>query len=259
MRANMIRSTAAALALLTLPGIGAEKVRNLSLPAAGIGKLVIQAGEGALRVTGREGLDEIVVLAEIVVDDPAVKDLDAVIRDHFELDLRRSGATALLVGRGRESGSAFYAKAGRIDLTIVVPKRMALDIQDGPGKLNVQDIAADVHVTDGTGSLKLSRITGNVSIDDEGGAIVVDRITGGVDIVDNTGDIEVRDTAGDVVIVDGPDAVTVVKAGGSVRIDDSTGSVLITDVAGDARLDKKGKGDVEIARVRGKVVRSGPF
>jgi hypothetical protein len=242
-------------ALLALSAFGFEKVQTLSLPADGIGKLEITAGAGFLKVSGREDLSSIEVRAEIVASGVRDKDMEDYIKDNIELELRKSGGTAVLVSTLRGRVFSFFDGDRRINLTVTVPKGMALDIDDGSGEMEVQNISAGVRIKDGSGSLRVEKITGNVRIDDGSGELVVDGIQGNLDIIDGSGDIEVRNVTGDVSVDDGSGSTTLFRIGGNVTIDDGSGSLEIDDVGKDVRLKHKGSGSTDITNVRGTVVK----
>ena len=216
-----------------------ETTKTLNLPAQGITRLDIRAGAGSLAVTGREGLAAIEVRAEVVAPDVRDKDMEEYIRDRVELTLEKRGDVAVLVGRIRDSGRLFhFGEDARIDLTVTVPKTMALDIDDGSGDLVVEDLAAAVRIEDGSGSISVVRVAGNVRIDD------------------GSGGLEVSDVTGDVTIDDGSGEVRVRRVGGTVTLDDGSGGIDIEDVEKDVRLINTGSGGVDVSRVRGRVIRS---
>jgi len=216
-----------------------ETTKTLNLPAQGITRLDIRAGAGSLAVTGREGLAAIEVRAEVVAPDVRDKDMEEYIRDRVELTLEKRGDVAVLVGRIRDSGRLFhFGEDARIDLTVTVPKTMALDIDDGSGDLVVEDLAAAVRIEDGSGSISVVRVAGNVRIDD------------------GSGGLEVSDVTGDVTIDDGSGEVRVRRVGGTVTLDDGSGGIDIEDVEKDVRLINTGSGGVDVSRVKGQVIRS---
>lgn len=241
--------------LAAFPAFGFETVRNLSLPAEGMAKFEINAGAGFLTVTGREGATAIEVQARIEVTGVDEKDMDAWIKEHITLELRRSGGTAVLDSYVRERGFSFFRREALIDLTVTVPKSMALRIDDGSGALTVENIAAEVRVEDGSGSLRISKISGNVWVDDGSGGIVVDGVAGNLDLVDGSGEIEIRNVTGDVSIDDGSGEMILSKIGGTVTVDDGSGGIEIDDVGKDVHLKHTGSGGVDLSNVRGKVIR----
>lgn len=253
---SMAVFAAGALALGPGAAFGAETVKNLTLPAAGLDKFEITAGAGFLKVAGRDGLQTIEVEAKIVVEGERDKDLEGFIKDYVELELKPSGSTAVLVSRIRQRGFFhLFTRNARIDLTVSVPKGMKLDIDDGSGELEVRDMAADVRIEDGSGETLVERIGGNVWIDDGSGGLDVRDITGNLEIIDGSGEIDVRNVTGDVAVDDGSGSMTLRKIGGGVTIEDGSGSITVDDVGKDVRLRSTGSGGVDVTNVRGKVIK----
>jgi hypothetical protein len=243
------------LVLAAFPAFGFETVKNLTLSADGLDKVDINSGAGSLSVAGREGLAAVEVEARIVVEGVSDKDMEGYIKDHVELELRKSGGTAVLVSHIRDRGFFGFSRSARIDLTVKVPKALALAVDDGSGSIEVENIAAEVRIDDGSGGLRLSRIAGDVRIDDGSGGIRVEGVEGNLEVTDGSGEIEIRDVKGDVALDDGSGGVTVRGVGGSVTVDDGSGSLEIDDVGRDVVIKHKGSGSVDITNVKGKVVR----
>ncbi len=242
--------------LAAFPALGFEKVQNLTLPAEGLARFDITAGAGFLTVSGRDGQTAIEVKAHIQVSGVGDSEMEEWIKNHVELELRKAGDTAVLVGEIRSHGlfSLFDGEA-KIDLTVSVPKTLALRIDDGSGELVVEDIKAGVRIKDGSGALRVRRIVGDLWIDDGSGGITVDGVEGNVDITDGSGGMEVRNVTGDVSVDDGSGEMTLTHIGGSVTVDDGSGGIEIDDVAKDVRLKHTGSGGVDLSNVRGKVIR----
>jgi hypothetical protein len=234
-----------------------ETTKTLSLPAQGVLRLDVRAGAGSLAVSGREGLAAIEVKAEVVTPDVRDKDMEGYIRDRVELTLEKRGDVAVLVGRIRDNGRLFhFGENARIDLTVMVPKTMALDIDDGSGEMVVEDLAAAVRIEDGSGAIRVVRVAGNVRIDDGSGEVVVERVEGNLEIDDGSGGVEVSDVTGDVSIDDGSGEIRVRRVGGTVTVDDGSGGIDIADVEKDVRLINTGSGSVRISGEKGRVIRS---
>jgi DUF4097 and DUF4098 domain-containing protein YvlB len=244
-----------AVCVLATAAFGFETTKNLNLQAAGLDKLEIDAGAGSLSISGADGLAAIEVEARIVVDGVRDSDMEGYIKDHVELELRKSAGTAVLKSHLRDGGGFLFRRDARIDLTVRVPRRMGLDVVDGSGALEVENIAAAVRIDDGSGGLRVSKIVGSVRIEDGSGEIVVDGVEGNLDIEDGSGEIDVRDVTGDVVLDDGSGGTTLRHIGGTVTVDDGSGSLEISDVGKDVVLRHKGSGGVDITGVKGKVVR----
>jgi len=227
----------ALIALMALFLLGFETTRTLDLSAEGIRSLEVTAGAGSLTVTGRDGLTSIEVRAEIVVSGVDDEDRDDYIKRHVDLELRRSGDRAILIGRLRDSGFSFFHRDARIDLTVTVPKGMALELEDGSGSLAVENIAGAVRIDDGSGSITVRGVEGNLEIED------------------GSGEIDVLDVLGDVSVEDGSGGISLRRVGGNVTISDGSGGIEIDDVKKDVRLIHAGSGGVDISNVKGRVIR----
>jgi DUF4097 and DUF4098 domain-containing protein YvlB len=227
----------ALIVLIALFLLGFETTRTLDLSADGIRSLDLTAGAGSLTVTGREGLASIEVRAEIVVSGLDDKDRDDYIKRYVELELRRSGDRAILVSRLRESGFSFFHRDARIDLTVTVPKAIALEIEDGSGSLTVETIAGAVRIDDGSGSITVRGLEGNLAIED------------------GSGEIDVLDVAGDVSVEDGSGGISLRRVGGNVTVSDGSGGIEVDDVGRDVRLTRTGSGGVDVTNVKGRVIR----
>jgi len=233
-----------------------ETTKTLSLKAQGIRRLEIRAGAGSLTVTGREGLTSIEVKAEVVAPDVRDKDMEKYLSDSVELTLEKRGDDAVLVSRVRSENRIFHIGAGaRVDLTVTVPRSLALEIEDGSGGIVVEDLAAALRIEDGSGSIRIARIAGDVRIDDASGDVVVEHVEGNLEIDDGSGGVEISDVTGDVSIDDGSGEVRVRQVGGTVTVDDGSGRIDIRGVGKDVRLISTGSGGVDVSEVKGRVIR----
>jgi len=211
---------------------GYTEVRNLELDASGLSEMFIEAGAGAMVVTGVEGGDAVVVVATITVDTDDLDDGAKFIEKRLRLSLERDGDRARL-------GADFRPEWGRdtdavIDLDVRMPAQLALVIDDGSGPITVDGIASNVRIDDGSGSIRLED-TGAVKIDDGSGSITIVRAAGDVYVEDGSGTIEIRGVQG------------------SVTVDDGSGDIEIDDVEHDLVIEEEGSGSLRYTNVRGTV------
>lgn len=211
-----------------------KEAREMSLATGGIGSLEIHAGSGSMEITGVSGLDEINVEATIVVparnDDKAKKKIE----DDLVLYLEKEGDGAVL--QAHFDSSAFsFGDSPTVHLTIRVPENMSLDIDDGSGSIEIEDVRGDIKLDDGSGSITLSNVGGTVEIDDGSGSITA------------------RGVGGDIKIDDGSGGITVSDVAGSVIIDDGSGSIDARDVENDLIIVNDGSGGLSFSNVGGKV------
>jgi len=241
-----------AMFVVTLSHAGSQgytEVRTLELDAAGLSDLFIEAGAGAMVVTGVEGSNEIVVVATIAVDTDDADDGAKIVAKRLRLSLERDGDRAELSADFR-SGLGWGGDAV-IDLDVRMPAQLALVIDDGSGPIAVDGISNVVSIDDGSGPIELSN-SGDVDIDDGSGSIRLED-TGAVKIDDGSGSITIVGAAGDVYVEDGSGSIDIQGVKGSVIVDDGSGDIDIDDVEGDLIIEEEGSGSLRYSNVRGTV------
>jgi hypothetical protein len=217
----------------------AQSRESLTLAASDLKTLRIDCGAGYLKVQGVQGLEQIEVSAVLDVRDIAAGELAAFKKEYVTLKLEKIAGRAELTAK-TESGfslDALFADHhdARIDLDVRVPRRLALEIDDGSGDTDIRDCDGDLKLDDGSGDIHLARVGGQIAIDD------------------GSGDIELNDAGGDVNIDDGSGQIDLNAIRGSVWIDDGSGDIVIDGVGKDVTIDEAGSGGVEIRNVKGKV------
>ena len=224
-------------AILVGAGLAAETEKTLTLPAEGLKALRVDCGAGRLDVSGAEGIDRIEVRAAIHAERTDASELEEFIKDHVKLSLEKRGDRAVLVSRSEDHRIFSFGGGAWIDLTVLVPKSLGLEIDDSSGSMTVQDVGGDVTIDDGSGDIRVARLGGRLEIDD------------------GSGDIDVREVAGDIAIDDGSGDLDVIKVGGGVKVDDGSGDIVIDGVGGDVFIEDAGSGDVRIDNVTGRIIR----
>jgi len=244
-----------------------QEVKNLNLSAEGIKKLEIDCGAGFLKINGIESLREIEVTAEIEGKDKEF------IRKYVDLSLEKRGSKAVLISKYKQHFSLFSFKQRLINLTVRIPKNMDLDIDDGSGSINIENIKGMVDIDDGSGDLyikniegildiddgsgeiKAKDISGDLSIDDGSGDIRVENIKGDIDIEDSSGGIEAKDIYGDISIDDGSGSIYISHVQGGVIVSDGSGSINIDGIEKNVVIKEDGSGSVNIKNVKGKIIK----
>lgn len=221
--------------------------KELTLDAQSLKTLNVDAGAGSLSIVGRDGIDEITVKADIYTS----SDNDG----SYELLLSDSGKTAYLVAHNSsQSGysNISWGNGHRIDLEVIVPNSMMLDVTDGSGEMTINDINANVKVKDGSGTLTIENINGQLTVDDGSGPMNIHNINASLDIKDGSGELVISKVVGDVTIDDGSGSIELVNIKGHVDIEDGSGSIEVSDVSGNAKIDD-GSGDLTVRKVTGVV------
>jgi len=210
-----------------------QETRDLTLDAAGIGTVVIEAGAGSLEVRGNADANAISVTALIQVPEKEEKALK-IIESDLVLTLERDGDSAVLNGYFESNGWG-WGDSPSIRLEVEVPDRVGLEVDDSSGSIIIRDVSGEIDIEDGSGSLQMSNVGGNVRIEDGSGSVSVEGVGGDISIDDGSGSITVRDVRGSVVV------------------DDGSGSIKVTDVGADLIIKEDGSGSLNFARIEGRV------
>jgi hypothetical protein len=234
----------------------AQSREALTLAAAGCQSLKIDCGAGDLKVQGDEKLEQIEVEAVLDARGISESELPEFKKENVILKLEKRGDQAVLIARIDEDfsfGMLFGGHDAHIDLEVRLPRRLALDVEDGSGNITIRDLGNGLELEDGSGDIKLDGIGGQVEIDDGSGDMILANLKGKVEIDDGSGDIELKDAGGDVFVEDGSGQMELINIAGSVEIDDGSGDIVIDGVEKDVTIEEAGSGGLEIRNVKGKV------
>ncbi|MEJ2202988.1 MAG: hypothetical protein P8170_02645 [Gemmatimonadota bacterium] len=234
--------------------------RRVELDASAAELLRLRAGSGALTVSGREGLGRVQAVGMACAShEDLLKDL--------RLSMEQVDGEIVLSAHYPRSGGWNGGEYARIDLAVEIPLRMAVDLDDSSGSLEVSGTGAlriddssglaveiplrmAVDLDDSSGSMEVSG-TGALRIDDSSGSILVWDVFGDVLIDDSSGEVELRSISGDVSVDDGSGGIDLRDIDGSVRLRDGSGSVSVVGVGRDVVVERDGSGSIEVRDVNG--------
>ncbi len=225
---------------------------QLALPAEGIYELRIHCGAGSLYVTNAEWRDEITVFADIEVEDLSPSDSQAFAEKNVVLNLDKKGNRALLKSDFKRT--FLHTVDARINLTIEVPKGVDVFIDDGSGPIHIQYFSGHLDIKDDSGLITVEKVVGNVRVADGSGKIIMEDIQGNIEIKDGSGSIEVNKIRGDVRVTDGSGRISIQYVDGYVTVTDESGQIDINDITGHVLIRGPGTGELNIERIKGKVV-----
>ena len=246
--------------------------------------VTMSALAGELEVMG-ENTDSIVFEAKVCTDEE--KYLEEMI-----IDIDESGEALNLTVIIPYNRSGWRADYAYMDITLRLPKDLALELRDSSGDIRVQDStiqhiddssgdisvadtfgpleildssgeikvrdhAGAITITDSSGHIGLKNISGNVKIPrDSSGDIELEEIEGSINILrDSSGEIDI-DTASQNVIIgsDGSGDIRISNIGGFVSIgSDGSGNVSVSHITGDFLVESKGSGNIRTRDISGKV------
>lgn len=222
--------------------------QELVIPVEAAGRLEVRAGSGALDVEGREGLQEVVVVGLLCAS-------DAELLEGLDVRALRRGADDVLVETTypRRRGDQAGRRVARIDLTILVPGGLAVDIDDSSGHIVVEGTGA-LSIDDSSGDIRVRQVWGDVRIDDSSGSLDVEAVSGTLAIEDGSGGIDVRRVGGSLYLRDGSGGIEAASIEGDVVIErDGSGGIDVRDVGGDFVVEEDGSGGIRHAGVDGRV------
>lgn len=215
------------------------------LDADDISSLRLRASAGELAVTGRAGVDRIVVRSTMCASDAR---LLAGLSTRVE---GVDGRADVTTEHPRRAGSG--SRYARIDLEVEVPLGMPADIEDSSGGIDIRG-TGETRIDDGSGDIVVRATTGGVTIRDGSGSIELVEIGGDVDLVDGSGELAMSGIAGSVALTDGSGSVGIRGVEGSVEVRaDGSGSIDVADVGGDFTVRADGSGSITHSGVAGAV------
>ncbi|WP_394204304.1 DUF4097 family beta strand repeat-containing protein [Shewanella waksmanii] len=209
--------------------------QSMQLEASELEGLIATTGAGALNIQGVEGLTHIKLEADVYTYDGVQPNLS----------LKRQGNQAIVVAdfnHHSHSGRSPY-----IDVTLRVPARFNMEIDDGSGSIDIEGVKANIAISDGSGSLSVTD-GANLSINDGSGSIEVRNIDGAVKVDDGSGSMSLANIGGDVMINDGSGDLSVKDVSGKVTIDDGSGDINVVNAQALDIIDA-GSGDVNVDNV----------
>lgn len=249
-------TTSLLLAVLAAPAFAQDRdecrheaQRSTTVEARDARRLLVEAGSGSLRIVGKPGVSHVTVRGRACAS-------SAELLERVTLRGRRDGGDVVIdanVNRDRNNNWSFRDhQYARLDVEMEVPARMAAEIHDGSGSIDLSNLGAVV-LEDGSGEIVADNLNGDVDIEDGSGSIRLVDIAGRVKIEDGSGTIALRNVGGLIDIDDGSGEITIRSARNSVRISDASGSIDVTDVDGDFIVLDDGSGGIDYDNVKGRV------
>lgn len=244
----MFISTVSAMTSVQAQECDYERNYDIELDAAQIRALDIDAGAGPIEILGQESGSIHLTARACASSERAL--------DGVTLQYERRGDQWEVISKTEVKDGWFFGWGGDnyayLEMTVIAPNGIALDVDDGSGALMISDWEGDVEIDDGSGSIELINIMGHVDIDDGSGSIQLTGGEGDMDIEDGSGDIDISSWAGSILVDDGSGDITVSEITGSVTVDDDgSGAINIADIDGDVWIEEDGSGDIHVYRITG--------
>ncbi len=218
--------------------------KQLSIQGNSAKEIFIDVGAGNLNVSSGD-IEDVTVNARVYSKKyDSIQDLSDAFENKMIFSLEGKGSRIVLKAMHKKTFFGNNNSEIFIDLDIVVPRKMNVEIDDGSGDMWVRDIGGTLEIDDGSGSTFIDNIGGKIFIDDGSGNLTINNVRGSVIIDDGSGKITMNNIDGDITIDDGSGGVTIVQVTGDVRVDDSSGSINVEEMAGHFKLIDDGSGSV---------------
>ncbi len=212
-----------------------ETILELESNAGNFSTLELIAEHGAVEVVGSPGADSVTATLTVRIDGMSDEKAAAFVTDRVEFEFDQRGNTLRLKSGLRQSMFS-WGKSVSLELTVNVPDRFDLSVDDGSGSLVIRDVLGSVLVDDGSGSMLIENV-GSLAIDDGSGSVRIAGVNGDLEIDDGSGSVQIERVTGTVVI------------------DDGSGGIDVRDVGGDLVIESDGSGSLRHSDIRGRVIR----
>lgn len=143
----------------------------------------------------------------------------------------------------------------KTNLTIWVPRKMALNLANKYGDVSVTSVAGNHQITNEYGTLAVKNVEGSVTVENKYGEVDLFGISGDCKVANKYASTELKDIGGKVEVEGGHGSIALNKVKGAVQLINRYGSVECNDLEGALKLDgdhvevtaKNIAGDVQIS------------
>ena len=169
---------------------------------------------------------------------------------------RHESTTGGCCGTGRISfrrpGDGLDASA---DIVIRVPRGQSLKVEQAAGRIEANDVRADLDLETGSGDLAIVGVIGVVGIDSGSGTISIDKSKGALSVDAGSGGVEVRDFVGTLEVDAGSGGISVTRVrSDAVAIGCGSGTVTGDDVITGLLTVDNGSGGIEFRRLHSREI-----
>lgn len=137
-----------------------------------------------------------------------------------------------------------------LDLRLVVPRHVQLDLRNSSGDVAVKDREGHVKVRSSSGDIEASDLRGSVAVTATSGTVRVDKVAG---------DVRAYTSSGSIILDKVEGAVWANAASGDITIEDASGMIEAQTSSGDVKIESKTVGgDYDVLTTSGNVTLSMP-
>src|SRR5882762_594395 len=169
----------------------------------------------------------------------------------FTFSIRNEGSRYRIVSSRDEGlqGTRRARQYYKSSLTIQVPKRSAVQVDNRNGKVTIENLAGMQNITNRYGDIEVRSIMGGVEVENRNGSVYVSEVRGNATISNAYGPITAENVSGDLRINGRNNSIEVRHVAGSVTADASYQNVTIRDASGPITVRNR-NGDVVLEFVK---------
>ncbi|WP_059102508.1 hypothetical protein [Shouchella shacheensis] len=230
-----------------------EYEEEMEVSAEGIDELRVKHDQGRVTITGS---DEVTSVQARATSSATAKDEEEAVRygeEQMVFDMEQEGDQIVVISEVRQGQEA---RKGRIDVEIVMPASLAVDVEHRSGRLTIEDVDGGVTLYHGSGDTEVANLNGALSFTDGGsGMATIQQIEGTLDVHKTSGSLSLRESGGAATLVMGEADIAIEQYDGSASVQNVSGAVNLLDINGDVKLKTQSE-EVAVENVTGDVDRS---
>ncbi len=196
------------LVSFTTPASAGDFRLEKRLPIAAGGSFALTSEAGGIEVRGGEGSEAIIVITSSRED----------FSERYNVTFATPGPDRIEVAIERKSraGFSWFSNGNhRSEVTVTLPKSVAVELSSSGGGVVVSDLLGKVRAESSGGGVEATHLGGGATLSSSGG---------GIDAADIAGDLEAGSSGGGVDIRDAHGAVVAESSGGAVSVGFAVGN-----------------------------------
>ena len=137
----------------------------------------------------------------------------------------------------------------KVDLTVHVPRRSIVSVENRNGKVSIRGLVGNQKVTNRFGAVEVSGITGTLTVEDQNGGVNVQDVSDSVSIVNSFGPIAVANVRGDLKISGRNNSIDLDHIEKDLDVESAFQNVDVRDPRGAVKI-KNRNGEITIRLVQ---------
>jgi DUF4097 and DUF4098 domain-containing protein YvlB len=133
----------------------------------------------------------------------------------------------------------------KVSLTVQVPRRSMVSVENRNGKVSVHGLAGNQKITNRFGAVEVRGITGTLTVEDQNGSVNVDDVSDSVSIVNSFGPIVVANVRGELKINGRNNYIDINHIEKDLDVESAFQNIDIRDARGSVRV-KNRNGEISI-------------